>query len=136
MRGRRPTASPKTPARAPWCNCWMAPWLLPDFAWPRTLREDAVCSALIPSITPTMASSAIRGSSCWPAAGSRRSALLVDLHTHSHCSDGTLTPAELVSRAAAAGVDVLALTDHDTVAGLGEAQAAANACGITLVPGV
>jgi predicted metal-dependent phosphoesterase TrpH len=62
--------------------------------------------------------------------------LLVDLHTHSHCSDGTLTPAELVSRAAAAGVDVLALTDHDTVAGLGEAQAAANACGITLVPGV
>ena len=62
--------------------------------------------------------------------------MLVDLHTHSHCSDGTLTPAELVSRAAAAGVDVLALTDHDTVAGLGEAQAAANACGVTLVPGV
>jgi predicted metal-dependent phosphoesterase TrpH len=62
--------------------------------------------------------------------------LLVDLHTHSNCSDGTLTPAELVSCAAAAGVELLALTDHDTVAGLNEAQAAAQACAITLVPGV
>jgi predicted metal-dependent phosphoesterase TrpH len=61
---------------------------------------------------------------------------LIDLHTHSNCSDGTLTPAELVGRAAAAGVQVLALTDHDTVAGLGEAQAAAARCNIALVPGV
>lgn len=62
--------------------------------------------------------------------------MLVDLHTHSNRSDGTLTPAELVNRAAGAGVEVLALTDHDTVAGLDEAQAAAAACGITLVAGV
>ena len=62
--------------------------------------------------------------------------MLVDLHTHSNCSDGTLTPAELVSCAAAAGVNLLALTDHDTVAGLHEAQAAADECAITLVPGV
>jgi 3',5'-nucleoside bisphosphate phosphatase len=62
--------------------------------------------------------------------------LQIDLHTHSNCSDGTLTPAELVSCAAAAGVDVLALTDHDTIAGLGAAQAAADQCNLTLVPGV
>ena len=45
----------------------------------------------------------------------------IDLHTHSHCSDGSLAPRELVERAAAAGVRVLALTDHDTLAGLAEA---------------
>jgi predicted metal-dependent phosphoesterase TrpH len=60
----------------------------------------------------------------------------VDLHSHSICSDGSLTPAELVQRAAAAGVDVLALTDHDTVAGLEEAHRAARGRGIKLVPGV
>ena len=60
----------------------------------------------------------------------------IDLHTHSNCSDGRLTPAELVACAAAAGVEVLALTDHDTVAGLDAANCAAVGCGITLVPGV
>lgn len=59
-----------------------------------------------------------------------------DLHTHSHYSDGQLPPAELVARAAAAGVNVLALTDHDVTAGLPEADAAARAAGIELVPGV
>jgi 3',5'-nucleoside bisphosphate phosphatase len=58
-----------------------------------------------------------------------------DLHTHSIASDGTLTPTELVVRASAAGVEVLALTDHDTLDGLAEAAAAAAAVGITLVPG-
>jgi predicted metal-dependent phosphoesterase TrpH len=62
--------------------------------------------------------------------------LVIDLHTHSNCSDGTLTPADLVRRAAAAGVDVLALTDHDTIAGLVEAQRAAAQAGIRIVPGV
>jgi predicted metal-dependent phosphoesterase TrpH len=61
---------------------------------------------------------------------------LIDLHTHSNRSDGTLTPTELVERAAAAGVGVLALTDHDTTAGLDEAQRAAVAAGVRLVPGV
>jgi len=64
------------------------------------------------------------------------SALNIDLHTHSNCSDGSLTPAALIERAAAAGVEVLALTDHDTVAGLDEAQRSAQALGLTLVPGV
>jgi 3',5'-nucleoside bisphosphate phosphatase len=62
--------------------------------------------------------------------------LNVDLHTHSNCSDGSLTPAELVELAATAGVEVLALTDHDTVAGLDDARRAAAAQGLTLVPGV
>jgi 3',5'-nucleoside bisphosphate phosphatase len=60
----------------------------------------------------------------------------IDLHTHSNCSDGTLTPAELVALAAAAGVEVLALTDHDTVAGLEQAQHSAGVHGLHLVPGV
>ena len=60
----------------------------------------------------------------------------IDLHTHSHCSDGSLAPAELVERAAAAGVRMLALTDHDTLAGLAEALTAAGRVGIRLVPGV
>ena len=58
----------------------------------------------------------------------------IDLHTHSTASDGTDTPAELVAGAAAAGLDVVALTDHDTVAGLDEARAALPE-GLTLVPG-
>jgi 3',5'-nucleoside bisphosphate phosphatase len=62
--------------------------------------------------------------------------LNIDLHTHSNCSDGSLSPAELVARAAAAGVAVLALTDHDTVAGLEEAEHSAGVLGLRLVPGV
>jgi predicted metal-dependent phosphoesterase TrpH len=60
----------------------------------------------------------------------------IDLHTHSNCSDGSLAPAELVQRAGAAGVGVLALTDHDTVDGLQDALRAAETHGIRLVPGV
>jgi len=59
-----------------------------------------------------------------------------DLHTHSTASDGTLTPAGLVARAAQVGIEVLALTDHDTLDGLAQACAAATAHGITLIKGV
>jgi hypothetical protein len=59
-----------------------------------------------------------------------------DLHSHTLRSDGTLTPDELVAQARAAGVDVLALTDHDVTDGLDEAQAAATQHGLQLVPGV
>lgn len=59
-----------------------------------------------------------------------------DLHAHSTASDGTLSPSELVNRAALAGVHTLALTDHDTLDGLAEARNAAAPAGITLVPGV
>ncbi len=59
-----------------------------------------------------------------------------DLHSHSTASDGTLAPRELVRRAAAQGVEVLALTDHDITEGLAEATRAAADVGIRLVPGV
>ncbi|AFT70597.1 Polymerase and Histidinol Phosphatase PHP, putative [Alloalcanivorax dieselolei B5] len=59
-----------------------------------------------------------------------------DFHSHSRASDGQLTPAELVSRAADYGVDALALTDHDTLAGLPEARARARDLGLELVPGI
>ncbi|MGW1464740.1 PHP domain-containing protein [Streptomyces sp. NPDC002308] len=58
----------------------------------------------------------------------------IDLHTHSTASDGTDTPAQLVANAAAAGLDVVALTDHDTVRGHAEALAALPE-GLTLVTG-
>ena len=61
---------------------------------------------------------------------------LVDFHTHSHYSDGVLPPAQLVERATARGVSLLALTDHDTTAGLPEARAACEAAAIRFVPGV
>lgn len=59
----------------------------------------------------------------------------IDLHAHSSASDGTDTPTELVRAAAAAGLDVVALTDHDGTGGWAEAAAALPA-GLTLVPGV
>jgi predicted metal-dependent phosphoesterase TrpH len=61
--------------------------------------------------------------------------LRYDLHCHSTHSDGLLPPAEVVRRAASRGVDVLALTDHDEVAGLPEAQEAARGTSITLING-
>lgn len=60
----------------------------------------------------------------------------IDLHSHSTVSDGLFTPSELIRRAAAQGVRVLALTDHDDVAGLDEAREAAAEAGIVLVNGV
>lgn len=59
-----------------------------------------------------------------------------DLHSHSTASDGTLTPSELVCHAAAQGVDVLALTDHDTLSGLAEARETAREAGVHLAAGV
>jgi predicted metal-dependent phosphoesterase TrpH len=62
--------------------------------------------------------------------------LNIDLHSHSTASDGLLKPEELVARAAANGVEVLALTDHDGVSGLAEARARAESEGVRLVDGV
>jgi 3',5'-nucleoside bisphosphate phosphatase len=59
----------------------------------------------------------------------------IDLHVHSNASDGTDPPAEVARRAAAAGLDVVALTDHDTMAGIAAAVAALPP-GLTLVPGL
>lgn len=59
-----------------------------------------------------------------------------DLHTHSTASDGHLAPRELVREAENAELGVFALTDHDTVAGIAEAQTAASEAGLSFVPGV
>lgn len=60
----------------------------------------------------------------------------IDLHSHSTCSDGSDTPSELVERAHRAGIEVLALTDHDTILGLAEASERAAKLGIRLIRGV
>jgi len=62
--------------------------------------------------------------------------MLIELQSHSTVSDGQLPPAEVVEKAAEAGVTTLALTDHDAVAGLPEAQKAAERLGIELVPAI
>jgi predicted metal-dependent phosphoesterase TrpH len=61
---------------------------------------------------------------------------VIDLHSHTTASDGQYPPHELLSRAHAAGVTTLAVTDHDTVAGLAAAGKAAQELGIELVPGI
>ncbi|WP_106296992.1 PHP domain-containing protein [Knoellia remsis] len=62
--------------------------------------------------------------------------MTIDLHTHSSASDGTQAPAELVAEAAAAGLSMIALTDHDTTAGWEEAGEAAVREGVALVRGI
>lgn len=61
---------------------------------------------------------------------------MIDLHTHTTASDGKFSPAQLVARAARAGVTVLAVTDHDTLAGCAEAAAACGQRGIEFVVGI
>ncbi|MFC3299889.1 PHP domain-containing protein [Arthrobacter agilis] len=60
----------------------------------------------------------------------------IDLHTHSNVSDGTEDPAVLIASAAAAGLDAVALTDHDSTAGWDRARVAARAHGVTFIPGM
>ncbi|PIA48099.1 hypothetical protein AQUCO_01400587v1 [Aquilegia coerulea] len=62
--------------------------------------------------------------------------LVFELHSHSICSDGFLSPTALVERAHRNGVKVLALTDHDTISGIPEALEAARKFGIKIIPGV
>lgn len=60
----------------------------------------------------------------------------IDLHAHSNVSDGTEPPAAVLAAAAAAGLDVIALTDHDSTDGWDEASRAAANSGVALVPGM
>lgn len=62
--------------------------------------------------------------------------MIYDLHSHSTASDGVLTPTELVARAVAQNVNVLALTDHDTLSGVAEAKKTAQCHAIDLISGV
>lgn len=59
----------------------------------------------------------------------------VDLHTHTHASDGQYSPRELVRRAAEENLSVLAVTDHDTISGLPEAMVAGQEQGVMVIPG-
>ncbi len=59
-----------------------------------------------------------------------------DLHLHSRVSDGTDTPTQIVDKAVAAGLDTIALTDHDTLDGIDEARARAQEVGVRLIPGI
>ncbi len=61
---------------------------------------------------------------------------LIDLHTHSNASDGTMAPQEVVRLAQERGLTAIALTDHDTIDGLAEAVAAGEKLGVEVIPGV
>ncbi len=61
---------------------------------------------------------------------------MIDLHMHTTASDGQYTPSELVEKVSAKGMTVMAITDHDTVAGLEEGKLACEKKGITFVPGI
>ena len=61
---------------------------------------------------------------------------MIDLHTHSNASDGDFSPAQLLREAQKREISVLALTDHDTLGGVGDAQKEANAVGVRFIPGI
>ncbi len=62
--------------------------------------------------------------------------IIADLHNHSTASDGEYTPSELVLQAREIGLKAIALTDHDTIAGLDEAIGAGHESGIKVIPGI
>ena len=62
--------------------------------------------------------------------------MLLDLHTHSTASDGQYTPSELVQMAKEHGLEIYAITDHDTISGIAEGRQAADALGVHFVPGI
>jgi 3',5'-nucleoside bisphosphate phosphatase len=62
--------------------------------------------------------------------------VVIDLHMHTVASDGTCTPEDLVERASRAGIHTISVTDHDTMASVPRATAAAQACGMTVIPGI
>ena len=61
---------------------------------------------------------------------------MIDLHLHTSASDGALTPPELVTKARAAGLSIISITDHDTTAGVEAARVVARNAGVELVPGI
>ena len=62
--------------------------------------------------------------------------MYIDLHTHTTASDGQYTPSELVTMAKEKNIELLSITDHDTVSGLKEAVEAAHRCNIDFIPGI
>ena len=66
----------------------------------------------------------------------RRKQIRIDLHIHSDRSDGEIRPGDVVRRAHAVGLDTIALTDHDSIGGLAEAERAGRELGVRIIPGV
>src|SRR5690349_14736053 len=121
----RPTA-PCSPARWRACGCGWCCGRTPRASCSSSRWRCATCGTRARTWTCRSAP---------PRRGSRSDdAMRADLHVHSSASDGTDPPAEVMGRAAQAGLDVVALTDHDTVAGHAEARAAAGR--LTLLPGM
>lgn len=73
---------------------------------------------------------------CKTGANGQNEVSMIDLHTHSTASDGALTPRDLVEKAAAEGLTALALTDHDSLDGLAEAEETAQELGLRFIPGI
>src|SRR5690606_27459813 len=98
----------------------------PDCAAHRALADMAAKAQMSPWQPPARASATFMGD-CMPSTATTTlpSSRSVDLHCHSTFSDGTLSPTALAQRAHARGVRLWALTDHDELAGLPEAQSAA-----------
>ncbi|MBI3193303.1 MAG: PHP domain-containing protein, partial [Ignavibacteriae bacterium] len=61
---------------------------------------------------------------------------IADLHTHTDYSDGALTPEQLVVKAQESGINILSVTDHDTVEGVERAQLCGNKSGVTVITGI
>ena len=61
---------------------------------------------------------------------------MIDLHVHTTASDGQYSPAQIIQKAAEKNLKAIAITDHDTVAGLEEAKQAGQELGVTVVPGI
>ena len=61
---------------------------------------------------------------------------MIDLHVHTTASDGQYTPTQIIEKASEKNIKVIAITDHDTYAGVDEAMAAGEKLGITVIPGI
>lgn len=101
----------------------------------QALALDYVRAWVLP-VPPPLKPSAADVDDFLPVQATRRGDVLFELHSHSNHSDGFLSPSALVERAHRNGVKVLALTDHDTMAGIPEAVSAASKFGMRIIPGV
>lgn len=101
-----------------------------------SVRRNHRDTGYLPEQSPAYARDPANAARRRRAVGHNVAVPIVDLHTHTTASDGTLSPTALVAAAAGAGVTTLAVTDHDTLDGIGEARRAAVAHGMRLITGL
>src|SRR5712692_364546 len=116
------------------CSSW-GPGPSGSAATPATLRSAAAAPTPRSRSCPTASWSNCSSAPSPPGPPRRRSTARVDLHCHSTASDGELPPAEVVELAQEAGLAAIALTDHDTIAGVADAARAGAALGVRVVCG-